>query len=199
MAQFPEVDPATLVQALRQYITARQNVSALTNGGSANYLEVVRGWADALTATQNPSNAYFQQSISVLFDMIQQGGGGSGTTGIILFSSATPLTVGQWVYQVSSDTVDLADFSLASTGPAVGVVVGNPSINTVLVQNLGTYVYSPGDFPFLPMLPDTAYYIGAGGELTSNPNPPPGGYHQEIGYAKNTYQIVLNVQEPTLV
>lgn len=199
MAQFPEVDPDTLLQALRTYITARQNVGALANGGSANYLEVLRGFADAVAGTQNPSNAFFKQEDELLFSLLQQQGGGSSTGSLLFSINNSPLLIGQWVYQVSTDTVDLADFSLASAGPVVGVVVALPTEDTVLVQNTGAFAYTPQSFPFLPLTPDTLYYIGSSGALTSTPNAPAGGYTQEIGYAKNTTQVVLNLRAPILV
>ncbi len=197
MPQFPEVDPETLLQALKTYITARQNVKALANGSSANYLEVMRGWAEAITATQNPSNAWFQENLDTLYSLLQQSG--AGAPGTLLFNAASPLFIGQWVYQVSSDTVDLADSSSISTGPAIGVVVSNPTQSTVAVQNIGSFLYTPQQFPFLPFTPDTTYYVGSLGLITDNPNPQSGGYLQEIGYAKNTLQFVLNIQEPTLI
>lgn len=194
---FPEIDPQTLAQAIRTYITARMNVSAVQGGNSANYNEVLLGWAEAIAAAQNPSNAYFEENDQVLFGLLQQQGGNSGS---LLFTAGVPLTIGQWVYQVSSDTVALADYSSLATGPAVGVVVGNPTQNTVLVQNLGSVLYTVQQaFGFLPLTPDVPYYIGAAGNITTSPNPPGGGYTQEIGYAKNTLQFVLNLQELTAV
>jgi hypothetical protein len=96
--------------------------------------------------------------------------------------------------------VDLADFSAVATGPAVGVVVANPTQTTVLVQNLGSFLYTQAmGYGFIPLTPDTVYYIGSSGNLTTSPSAPPGGYQQEIGYAKNTLQLVLNIQDPTLV
>jgi hypothetical protein len=196
MPQFPEVDPETLLQALRMYVTQRQNVSALQNG-QANYLEVMRGWAEAIAATQNPSNAWFQENLNILYELVQ--GQGGGTSGTLLFNTLSPLQIGQWVYQVSSDTVDLADSTSISTGPAVGVVISAPTKSTVSVLNLGSYLYVPASFPFIPFTPDSTYYIGSAGMITASPNPPSGGYLQEIGYAKNTLQLVLNIQEPTLI
>jgi len=199
MAQFPEVDPETLTQAIRTFLAARMNVPALANGGAPNSIEVIRGWAEGITSAQNPSNAYFNQNDQVLFGLVQQQGGGG--VGSLLFNAAAPgFEIGQFVYQVSNDTVDLADFSLAATGPSVGVIVALPTKTTVLVQNLGSFSYNGSmTFPFLPFVPDTIYYIGSAGNITSSPTAPSGGYNQEIGYAKNTLQLVLNIQDPVLV
>jgi hypothetical protein len=187
--QFPEVDPETLTQAIRTSLAARMNVRALQAGAAPNYMEVIRGWAEGLTAAQNPSNAYFQQNETDLFN--GQGGGS------LLFTASEPMSVGQWVYQVSSDTVGLADRSDTETGPSVGVVVSTPSPSTVLVQTLGSYLYdAQSSLPFVPLTPDAIYYIGAAGNLTILTNAPEGGYIQEVGYAKNSLQFVLNIQVP---
>lgn len=194
--QFPEVDPETLTQSILTSLAARMNVSALQAGAAPNYAEVIRGWAEGIAAAQNPSNSYFQQNDDALFSLLQQGVGGD--SGSLLFTAAVPLLVGQWVYQVSADTVGLADFSSPSTGPVVGVVVGIPSESTVLVQNLGSYLYTAQQsFQFLPLVPDTIYYLGSSGSITSVASPPPGGFLQKVGYAKNTLQFVLNIQDPT--
>lgn len=198
MPQFPEIDPETLAQAIRTYLASRMNVNALQNGAAPNSIEVIRGWADAIAAVQNPSNSYFHQNDQTLFSLIQQLG--LGSPGNLLFTAGVALQPGQFVYQSANDTVALADFSSASLGPAVGVVVGNPSPTTVLVQNLNSFTYSVSmAFGFLPLTPDTLYYVGSGGGITSSPTAPSGGYNQVVGYAKTTYQLVLNLGEPVLV
>lgn len=197
MPQFPAIDPLTLAQAIKNFLRQRQNVSAINNGGSADYGTVVDAWAEALTSVQNPSYDYIEQNIQTLYSLIQ---GGPSSIPTLLFNSASPLTAGQWVYQVSSDTVDAVDFSSLSFGPAIGVVVSSPTVSTVSVQNIGSFLYNIGmGFPFLPLTPDSLYYVGAGGEITSSPSPLPGGFVQEIGYAKTQFELVLNIQEPTTV
>lgn len=197
MAKFPEVDPATLAQAIKTYVAARMNVPALQNGSAANYASVVYGWAEAITSIQNPTNLAFKENDDLLFAITQQSGGnGQGT---LLFSTQSPLQVGQWVYLASSDTVAAADFNLAAKGPAIGVVTEVPSQDSALVQNIGSFVYPLQGFGFIPFTPDTVYYIGAAGSLVTTPSAPIGGYVQEVGYSKNTVQLVLNIQDPTLV
>lgn len=198
MPQFPQIDSATLAQAIKTFVTARQNVNALANGASLNYDEVVRGWADALTAVTNPSLGYFESNDQTLFNLIGQQSGPSSTP-TLLFNTLGPVAVGQWVYQVSNDTVSLADFGVAALGPVVGVVTSIPTATTARVQTIGSFVYTVS-LPFLPLIPDTLYYAGASGSIISlSPNPPAGGYVQEIGFAKSPTELVLNLQERTLV
>jgi len=197
---FPQVNSETLTQAIKTFVTARQNVSALANGASLNYDEVVRGWADAIAAIHNPSLAYFDAQEQLLFSLV--GNQNQQQSGIptLLFNTLGPVAIGQWVYQVSTDTVSVADFSSISTGPAVGVVSSLPTPTTARVQTVANFVYGVLPLPFLPLVPDTLYYIGsAGGILSAVPNPPSGGYVQEIGFAKSATELVLNIQEPTVV
>jgi len=200
MPQFPEVDPDTLTQSVRNHITARMNVPALANGGSPNFLEVLRGWAEGITAAQNPSNAYFEQNDQNLYALVQQQQGGGGGPGLLAFNAAVPLQIGQIVYQISNDTVAPADFASISTGPAIGIVYSLFNQSSVLVQNLGSFAFNLNmGFGFLPLVPDTVYYVGPAGTITNTPSAPSGGYNQELGYAKNTLQLVFNIQEATLV
>lgn len=193
MPQFPEIDPETLYQAIRTFVTARMNSSP--NGGT-NYLSVVQGWADALAATQNPSNSFFNQNEQELFDLVAQVGGGEDLT----FNTSAPISIGQFVYQLSNDTVALADNSSLSSGPAIGVVSAVVSPTSVRVKNVGYLNYNANmGFSFFPLTPDTIYYAGASGEITATPSAPSGGFNQVVGYAKTTTQFVLGIQAPIAV
>lgn len=196
--QFPQIDPATLAQAIKTFVTQRQNVPALSNGGSVDYNAVVDGWAEALTTVSNPTVEYFDNNQASLYSLVGQQQQSSVPT--LLFNTVSPLSIGQWVYQVSSDTVDAANFNNIANGPSIGIVVATPTASTVSVQNVGSFLYNANmGFPYLPLTPDTTYYISSGGEITASPNPGAGGFVQEIGYAKTSFEFVLNVQEPILV
>ena len=198
MPQFPLLDQDALAQALKTFITQRQNVPALSSGGSTDYTVVVNAWAEALTTVQNPTIAYQEANINALYTLVaQQQSSGSGT---LLFNAGSPLLVGQWVYLISVDTVDAVDSTNSASGPAIGVVVSLPTASTVSVRNFGSFLYNSGmSYPFVPLVPDTIYYAGTSGNITASPNPGSGGFVQELGYAKTAYEFVLNIQEPILV
>lgn len=199
--QFPNVDPATLAQLIRTYVRSRQNVSAVSTGSSADYGQVVNGWADAIAAGFNPSLSSFKNTddalIAAISQLQQQQQSGIPT---LLFFSSGPMAVGNVVYQVSSDTVALADNSSITTGPAVGIVTSIPGPGQARVQNISQYTFNLNlPYPFLPLVPDTTYYVGISGNITATPTPGPGGYLQEIGYAKTTSEFVLHIEEETEV
>lgn len=195
---FPQIDPETLAQAVKNHVAARQNVNALANGGSANYGEVIRGWAEALAGVTNPSLAYFEANDQVLFNQNQNQNPQSGVV-TYLFNTVGPVEIGEWVYQVSSDTISVADAAVAAYGPAIGVVTQKPTGSTARVQTVGNFLYNNLPLNFLPLIPDSIYYIGAAGAIVSVPVPSSGGYVQEIGFSKSVNELVLNIQERTLV
>lgn len=198
MPQFPEVDPDTLAEAIKSNLRSQMNVPAIQNGG-VDSNRVVRAWADAMTAGQNPSNAYFNSQINALYGQQggQQPGAGSST---MLFNVSGTVNVGEWVYLSSSNTVALASNTSLATGPVIGVVASMTSLTTALVQYFGPFMYTDSlGLGFIPMTPDTIYYIGSAGDLTDNPTPPPGGYVQELGYAKNAYEFVISLKGPVQV
>jgi hypothetical protein len=198
MPQFPEVDPNTLAEAIKSNLRSQMNIPALQNGGSANYNMVVQAWADALTATQNPSNAYFNSQINTIYGQLGQQG--AAVTPTLLFNTSGTINVGEWVYISGNDTVSVASNASYATGPVVGVVTSLPSPTTARVQNVGSFVYTENlGMSFIPLIPDTVYYIGTAGQLTTNPTPPSGGYVQELGYAKSAYEFVITIQEPVQV
>lgn len=201
---FPEFEPTALAQAIRTFVASRANSqTASSQLGRANYLPVVQGWADAIAATQNPANAYFEANDQTLFTLVGQQGSGSAVVPTLLFNVQGSLAVGEWAVQVSDDTIAIADASSFANGPAVGVVTELLSQGTIArVQNSGSHLYSQGDtYSFLPMVADATYYISEAtpGELTTTPNPSAGGFIQEVGYAKTAYQFVVALQEPTEV
>lgn len=203
MPTFPEFDPSTLAQAITTYVASRaSSKTAVSQLGRANYLDIVQGWADALAAVQNPSFAHLDTNDKTLFTLVGQGGG-QATTPTLLFNVQGSLSVGEWVVQVSDDTVAIADASTLADGPVVGVVTELLSSGAIArIQNSGSYVYSAQDsYSFLPMTPDATYYASAAtaGEITDSPAPPSGGFLQELGYAKTQYQFVIALQEPTAV
>lgn len=200
MAQlpFPQINPETLAQAIKTRVAATQNVNALSNGASANYSEVIRGWAEALTSVANPSLAYFENNDQVLFLQTQNQNPQPGVL-TYLFNTLGSVSVGQWVYQVSADTVAVSDCTSTAYGPAVGVITQIVSGSTARVQTVGNFLYDNLYLPFLPLIPDSSYYIGAAGAIVAVPAPYSGGYIQEIGFAKSATELVLNIQEHTLV
>lgn len=200
MPQFPEFDPETLVQAIKTFVPANQNRTALSNLNRPDYCDVIRGWAEAIASVQNPSNAYFDNNDDTLFSLIQ--GQGQASTPSLLFNVQGSISVGQWAVQVSDDTIAIADASTFADGPVVGVVIELPSQGIARIQNTGSYTYSANDtFAFLPMTPDATYYASeaVNGEITLSPNPPSGGFIQEVGYAKTAFQFIIAIQEPTEV
>lgn len=195
-SEFPEVDSETLAQAIRTYTIIRQR--ALVNTGGANYMEVIRGLAEAMTSSINPSLAHFATNDETLLTAVQ-GQAGSSTPSLI-FSHGGTVEVGQWVYLEAQDFIDLADSSAAALGPSVGVVTELISSATARVQAIGAFTYSQSSsLPFLPLVPDTTYFIDSSGAITNSPSPTAGGYVQEVGYAKTTHELVLSIQEPILV
>lgn len=195
-------DPITLQQSIINHVRAQQAAPSIDTG--ADYSAVVMGWAEALGELQNPLNSSFYTNDQALFGLVGQGGGGSGavSTPTLLFNIVGVVSVGSWVYQNGSDAVSIVDSSTVSTGPALGVVVELPTATTARVQNVGSFIYdsaNPSGFGFLPMTPDTVYYARVGGEITDSPTPPAGGFIQEIGYSKTSYELVLNIQEPIFV
>ena len=200
MVDFPEVDPETLAQAIKAGIINRQNVSALDSLGSPDGFSVVQGIADGIAAASNPSYKSLKDSDDILFAN-QQGQGQGGAAATLLFQVQGVLTVGQWAVQVGDDLIAVADASSFANGPVVGVVTELPSQGFARIQNTGSYLYAQGQSSFLPMTPDSVYYLSATvpGDLSLSPNPPSGGFIQEVGYAKTDLQLVLNIQEPTKV
>jgi len=191
-------DPLTLQQAILLFVRARQNVPILDTG--ANYSEVIMGWAEAIGAVQNPINSTFSTNDTALFNAVGGQGGGSTSVPSLLFDISGAVSVGTFVYQNGSNAASPADSSFAASGPVLGVAIELPTTTTVKVQNVGSYTFDTSStLPFLPLTPDTVYYAGAAGAITANPSPPSGGYVQEIGYAKTPYELVLNLQEITLV
>lgn len=195
---FPQIDPETLTQAVKNHVAARQNVNALANGGSANYGEVIRGWAEALVGVTNPSLAYFEANDQALFNQNQNQNPQQGVVTYV-FNTIGPVQIGEWVYQVSADTVSVADAATAAYGPAIGVVTQKPTGSTARVQTVGNFIYAGLPLSFLPLIPDSIYYIGASGAIVAVPVPSSGGYVQEIGFSKSTTELVLNIQERILV
>lgn len=201
MADFPEVDPETLAQAIKTAIINRQNVSALSALGRPNSLEVIRGIADGITAASNPSYQSLKETDDSLLSLITSQGQGDPVTATLLFQVQGVLTVGQWAVQVGDDLVAVADASTFANGPVVGVVTELPSQGFARVQNTGSFLYTLGQLAFLPMAPDSIYYLSSSvpGDLDLSPDPPAGGFVQEVGYAKTDLQFVLNIQEPIQV
>lgn len=196
---FPQINPETLAQAIKTYVAARQNVSALGNGGSANYSEVVRGWAEAITSVTNPSLAQFEANDKFLFNQNQNQNPQNVGVVTYLFNLIGSAEVGEWVYQVSSDNVSVSESATAAYGPAIGVVTEKPSGSTVRVQTVGNFLYANLPLNFLPLIPDSIYYIGPAGSIVPVPTPSAGGYVQEIGFSKSTHELVLNIQARILV
>tara|TARA_R100001079_G_C4451412_1_gene153914 strand:- start:7183 stop:7785 length:603 start_codon:yes stop_codon:yes gene_type:complete len=197
MPQFPLLDPETLAQAIKTHIADRnKSRSASGLAGRPDYYDVVKGFADAIAQTANPSLQHFDNNDNTLFN--SQGSGGGQGNSSLTFSSQGTISIGQWVVQTSSNVVSLSDASTFADGPSVGVVTGVPSQGSVTVQNSGTYTYSAQDpYSFLPLTPDSVYWISSSsGEITLSPNPPSGGFVQEVGYAKTAYQLVISIQEP---
>lgn len=192
-------DPLALQQSIIAHVRARQNVPIRETG--ANYSEVIMGWAEAIGAVQNPINSTFSANDTALFNALgNQGSGGSTSVPALLFDISGAVSVGTFVYQNGDNAASPSDSSLASAGPVLGVAIELPTATTVRVQNVGSYVFdSASTLPFLPMIPDTVYYADVAGGITSAPNPTSGGYIQEVGYAKTQYELVLNIQEVTLV
>lgn len=200
MPDFPEIDPETLAQAIKTGIINRQNVSALDNVGGSDSFAVVQGIADGLTLAVNPSFANQKTNDDQLFQLAAQDP--QVVVPTLLFKISGALIVGDWVYQISDDTVARVDASALASGPAIGVVTELPSQGFARIQNTGGYAYdAQGSQSFLPMTPDSLYYVSAtvAGELELSPNPPQGGFLQEVGYAKTAYQLVVQIQEPIQV
>lgn len=198
MADFPEVDPETLAQAIKTSIINRQNVSALSALGRPDGFEVIRGVADGVTAASNPSYQSLKETDDTLLALTSQG---APVISSLLFQVQGVLTVGQWAVQVGDDLIAVADASTFVDGPVVGVVTELPSQGFARVQNTGSFLYTLGQLSFLPLIPDSIYYVSATvpGDLALSPNPPTGGFIQEVGYAKTDLQLVLNIQEPIQV
>jgi len=193
-------DPLTLQQAIIANVRARQDVPILETG--ANYSEVVLAWSEAFGTVQNAVNSELYANTDALANIISDlGGAGSGSVSAptLLFDIIGPVVVGSLVYQNGNNAVSLVDSTSAALGPAIGIVVELPTASTARVQDVGSVIYVAGSFPFLPLVPDSTYYVGTGGEITLAPNPSPGGYIQEIGYSKTDLELVLNIQELTLV
>lgn len=202
MADFPEVDPETLAQAIKTSIRTRMNVSALAVLGRPDSFEIIRGVADGLAAAQNPSFKSLKATDDTLLALSSQGlVQAAPVIATLLFQVEGVLTVGQWAVQVSDDLIAVADASTFANGPVVGVVTELPSQGFARVQNTGSFLYTLGQSSFLPMTPDSIYYVSetVAGDLTLSPDPDQGGFVQEVGYAKTDFQLVLNIQEPTEV
>jgi hypothetical protein len=195
---FPEFDAETLAQAIKTSIINRMNVSALTSLSRPDTFEIIRGIADGLVVAQNPSISSLKATDDALLAIVSQQQGGSQVVPTLLFSVQGVIAVGQWAVQVSDDTIAISDASSFASGPVIGVVTDLPTQGFARVQNSGSFLYTQGSAAFLPMTPDSIYYASATvpGELSLSPNPPSGGFVQEIGYAKTDLQLVLNIQEP---
>lgn len=202
-----EIIEEILAQQMSDNVSQNQDVIAITRLSRPSSNDLYSGIASAISSQTTQPLSYLESTDQGLQDQIdninnQQGGGQTPTPtpGGLTFSISGPVTVGYWVFQSSDNTVSLSDSSTAASGPILGVVTDVAGgIATVL--DIGLYTYAATDtHPFLPLIPDQKYYAHTvAGSITLSPNPPSGGFVQEIGYAKTSLEFVVSVQEPILV
>lgn len=95
------------------------------------------------------------------------------------------------VYQTGSNSVDQARADSVSTMPAVGVVRAKPTATTCIIAR-------SGGVSGLSLTADTYYYVSAStaGAITSTPPSGSGNRVQQVGYAKTTSTLVVELSRP---
>lgn len=95
------------------------------------------------------------------------------------------------VYQTGASSVDKARANAAGTMPAVGVVRAKPTATTCIIAR-------SGEVPGFTLAADTYYYVSAStaGAITNIPPSTSGNLIQQVGYAKTTSVLVVELSRP---
>jgi hypothetical protein len=107
------------------------------------------------------------------------------------WSCPVSVAVRDVVYQTGADSVDKARADATTTMPAVGVVLSKPTGTTCIIARSGKVTgYS--------LTADTYYYVSpsTAGGITSTPPNAAGNVVQQVGYAKTTTDLVVELGRP---
>lgn len=104
-----------------------------------------------------------------------------------LFSCPSTVQPGDPVYQTGADAVDKADASDSGKMPCAGIVESKPSTTSCYIVSAGKVENSSWGLD-----PGKTYFVGVSGVVLASGLPTtPGSIIQEIGYAKNTQELMV--------
>jgi hypothetical protein len=95
------------------------------------------------------------------------------------------------VYQTGANSVDKALANVIATMPAVGVVRAKPTATTCIIAR-------SGEVPGYTLTADSYYFVSAAaaGAITATPPNTSGSVVQQVGYAKTTSDLVVELSRP---
>jgi hypothetical protein len=110
-----------------------------------------------------------------------------------LYNVTSTAVVGDFVHNISSDTVVLADKGDLNNLPILGVIVAKPTTTTCIIQTLG---YLDG---FTGLVPGETYYLGLAGKITITPTSTAGQALYPVGVAKSSTRLELRIDSDYIV
>lgn len=141
----------------------------------------------------SPLGRFLAQSAQTTDDLVQSVSAPRLAPG--LFACPSSVTVGDAVYVSGSNAADRANAVAAVTVPAVGIVVDKPTPTSASV------VYSGEASVFSGLVPGGTYYVSWGnpGKITGAVTGVPGQYKQQVGVAKNSTTLIIEIGEAFLL
>jgi len=110
-----------------------------------------------------------------------------------VYNAPSTSVVGDFVHNVTSDTVVLADKGNTVNLPILGLIVAKPTTTTCIVQTLG---YLDG---FAGLTPGETYYLGLAGKITITPTTTTGDALYPVGVAKSSTRLELRIDSDYII
>lgn len=109
------------------------------------------------------------------------------------FSCPSGVSEGDFVYFTGSNSVDLADSTVLTKSPAVGVVVNKPTTTSCLLAHEGKIDLFSG------LTPGSLYFLGVSGAISSTAPSSVGEVVQRLGVAINVTSLLLTIFEEVIL
>lgn len=103
------------------------------------------------------------------------------------------VAIGDVVYLTGSLAVDKADNTLPATTPILGIVSEKPTLTTA------TIIYAGEISAYGGLVPNTSYFLGVAGSITSTPPSTTGTVIQRVGIAVSNSTLILRIGEKILL